>query len=1503
MSPPADPPSFSLTHRTRPLRSCRERASSAVGMGVYRPTCVSLLPCTEWILKHYAHRSPAGGDGEEPKPNWSTSNATGEKKRVIKGDTEREEKQGFEEGSVCPDDLQKRDPGDKGQNRNRERDIDSMETKEERGTGSYEGVGECPDFRRNKRRDSHGEEGREEGERHVLQENGEASFTYDLSLENIPCGESVCEGEGFDIVKECAVFQNNKVHSSVRTQQGCRAPPSADPPGQLASSASHHSSPPGLNAVPDRPLAPHSSPLSSSRSSCVLDSASHDSDNSAHASLSPSSPGVTSTRDFSSLQCVLSFSNVSPGNLLSSDCISRSPSSPSPRVSSSSLSPPASCDSSKASSLSPPRSSAVAVAQISRVGQSNGAWPSTLLDAPEHAKAWSRFYLYHADSHAPFNSFDSEQAVMLLFRLLPSFSLSQGEVMVEVGHGSCPLIPFIWERVKKNAIKKSKTHQCEDIMTARESESGLLFSSGEVEEGQRSKDKAAKISLRSRCEGVEGEASASSTCSRVSSSTDQTPLVTSACEDEISPADQPRECLEKHEVRKGRKSRSTTRDVENNAFSGGLYVGIESCREAAEAALRLHGDSQLPRRRKTTSFQSTKGERLSQRSGGPCSVSLASTSDLISRDEKNLIGHPENWKEVISDSEEGGQYLLGVPTERQSTEADIHSSVLKDQDSESDAYRQDATSDSCTDRHPPNPSLDEKRVEPEMGDTEHGPTERSRPEHLSRGLPELDGEGDNASNRLQRGSESLTAEKLEEDEGDKSFAVAPNKKGRGRRNRDAEVSLGVSGLPDVNRASTLRRMLRLGCLEFAVCTDGFNYVDDQGRIYLKKICLDDEALNLEVSASPQTRNGSEPPNVGQEEASFQGRQSQEDNEEKEKQTDLHLRPDGVSLQENHSAASSPSFPSDLKLLLSTSGSREGSEPIIPAGIMPTSFPSSSCSPALSPSQSRTFSALASESSFAESSAGLPDAFRPRVEERDKKRDSGSSVLADSPLPPQNLAPSSSSSPTLLTDRGEEFLPCSPCCSSASPTPEYPCLPTLMSSSSSESCNPRSTCSTAPSLRSCSVVSPSPPFSSSPSLRRSSSSASLTACLSPLASVTRGSVKYIVLKSTLDSICVMLPCTGTLNWDEDLRIPRSLVVWFDSFARLLRSPGARLSAIGSSSNPGPPSDAVGDKQKLTQEETEASKYPASAPDARSSSKHGQTGVAPSVRDESERREGCCAIKQDGTSRKRSRVEEGEGADPRHEKNNGETHDEDDDTAALLPVRKGEEEDEGDKTQMHGEEKKQKRRKKKGGKEDGEDDPNSSKSFLIFLEPRNKARIHLLTIIKVIFTATFTSRPSPARHFRLCRIFCSRARGQEKAVGYLLEKRDSVYTSYAELYGDVVEVTKVLKKLDPYGEFDDLLPPFAPPKWRSEEPEDIEILVDYVWSEPTAEKVRKRTGAVGGGLVCLDGPPEDTSQDIAEPPEPENRRSTKTRGRGRGGRGRRRGRRLDGSKRALDGEESK
>lgn len=124
---------------------------------------------------------------------------------------------------------------------------------------------------------------------------------------------------------------------------------------------------------------------------------------------------------------------------------------------------------------------------------------------------------------------------------------------------------------------------------------------------------------------------------------------------------------------------------------------------------------------------------------------------------------------------------------------------------------------------------------------------------------------------------------------------------------------------------------------------------------------------------------------------------------------------------------------------------------------------------------------------------------------------------------------------------------------------------------------------------------------------------------------------------------------------------------------------------------------------------------------------------------------------------------------------------------------------------------------------------------------------------------------------------------------------MYTSYSELYDDVVEVTKVLRKLDPYGEFDDILPPFEPPKWRSEKPEDIEILVDYVWSEPTAEKVRKRTGAVGGGLVCLGaGTREDNPQDISEALEGKDRQSASTRGKGRGGRGRRCGTKSDGSK---------
>lgn len=51
----------------------------------------------------------------------------------------------------------------------------------------------------------------------------------------------------------------------------------------------------------------------------------------------------------------------------------------------------------------------------------------------------------------------------------------------------------------------------------------------------------------------------------------------------------------------------------------------------------------------------------------------------------------------------------------------------------------------------------------------------------------------------------------------------------------------------------------------------------------------------------------------------------------------------------------------------------------------------------------------------------------------------------------------------------------------------------------------------------------------------------------------GVAKYVVAKSTLDSFCCLLPLTGSLEWREDARIPRQLVIWFDSLALLLRPP--------------------------------------------------------------------------------------------------------------------------------------------------------------------------------------------------------------------------------------------------------------------------------------------------------------------------------------------------------------
>ncbi|ANQ10296.1 Uncharacterized protein PCOAH_00041980 [Plasmodium coatneyi] len=116
-------------------------------------------------------------------------------------------------------------------------------------------------------------------------------------------------------------------------------------------------------------------------------------------------------------------------------------------------------------------------------------------------------------------------------------------------------------------------------------------------------------------------------------------------------------------------------------------------------------------------------------------------------------------------------------------------------------------------------------------------------------------------------------------------------------------------------------------------------------------------------------------------------------------------------------------------------------------------------------------------------------------------------------------------------------------------------------------------------------------------------------------------------------------------------------------------------------------------------------------------------------------------------------------------------------------------------------------------------NRCNSCIIFVEPSNssKFRDHILTIFKAIYTATF-KYSSAAKFLRLSKIT-----NNQKACGYMIEKRNEVYRDFEEIRQDFLKLiikASVTKNVD---EVDWYLPSEAPKKWVSNNPADIEYLV--------------------------------------------------------------------------------
>ncbi|PFH31218.1 hypothetical protein BESB_030920 [Besnoitia besnoiti] len=1427
LSASAAPARATSARRERPVRACRQRALPSTGAGAYRPTCPSLLPCTEWIFHHYA--------------------------------------------------LSRQEPGD--------------------GPTRSEGA----------------EQAESDSTQSLAPLNGEAQAARD------------CEGRD--------------------------AP---EPEGSARSTASR----PSPLSWPDGGAAHLPFPASSS-----------------HSASAALLGGVAQTAEGLS----------EPPRALSAPAASGgSPASGSDLISSSLEA---------GSYPSPPR-----VLLPARAAQGSGGWPSTLLDAPEHAKAWSRFYLHHADSRAPFNSFTSRDAVGLLFRLLPSLSLSPDEVLVELGHGACPLMPFIWSRLKRNDEKKQR--RCGAVR-------GKGAFEGEDGDGDEEGTDA--------CEANGLHTPPLRAQKRRKADTErETPCVLSqGPEQEAKDEDDDKSDDAESRSRSAAKVRRDASGVEPESgeaaspFAWGRYVGIESCREAAEAAL-LQGRNLDDLFLESAPSSRASSPRVDERSSDPLPDSLAPPA--------------ADTHDAADGGASAGRGSAGSTVASPAFASSSGSSSLA-------AFSSSPCPFDCVSA----PVRSAAATGPRRAQRGRG-RQGERKGRLGTAEAKVAANAENGSEEGAAGGEERPHEEprgadCDTHEGDKSLAAEASPA------RNKKVDAATSG------GRILREMLRSGCLEFALCTDGFRYVGADGQLQLEKIFFEDLFLSEPRTrgrdrprgGAPRGRGGRrgrgrhgatplgfsvEKPGEG---GSDDGDEEQNDSErvcsaqkgqeaapagclaaeaervQSDKARDSQLPsqealPDEGPLEAHaddraqpmdidgaprgHAETLTPGdtacCPASSELSTGCCDHRQLPSPVSSAypGSSGAACPASaSCGPpplcTASPSPSPPSLALSSTCSGPRPSS--VEGVCPVAKGADTAvtgacaSGAGGSAVHSPPClsstssalsPSEGGTPPPSASP--CTKESPVKLPATVPSPGGSPSRESPCPAALPPSSPAE--DPPSVLSLgcpsgpSPSSRPC----PGSVGASAPAASQASGASSLLSAApsgSALTFLKPGGVKYVVLKSTLDSICVMLPCTGTLNWEEDLRIPRQLVIWFDSFARLLQDPPSSssssscaassprsLSQAAASSAASPLSSAVAGVPSSVVK-TEA--LPADTSELQSTvGGRGQAGQEADAGANLEAEEAGksmppylspLAPKREAEREKRREA----GADAREAAQSGGVLASGDVEAVMEAGRLagngfalGESEEieasmesesvrEGD-TAENGCRKNDRvqpvpevsagNRKKVSREAAGA----PSGPFVVFLEPKNKARIHLLTIFKVIYAATFSSTPSPARFLRLCRICSPKSRGQDKAVGYLLEKRASCFASYSELYEDVQEVSRQFQKSDPCGDLDDLLPPFEPVKWASDEPSDIEVLVDYVWSEQTAQALRRKSrgGARGprapraSGRRAAAGRKESAASGEVQPHAPPEAR----RPRGGQGRGGRRGRGASAplagapTKRRAEGEQS-
>eukprot|EP00920_Eleutheroschizon_duboscqi_P020923 GHVT01049367.1.p1 GENE.GHVT01049367.1~~GHVT01049367.1.p1 ORF type:complete len:330 (+),score=90.19 GHVT01049367.1:2426-3415(+) len=323
-----------------------------------------------------------------------------------------------------------------------------------------------------------------------------------------------------------------------------------------------------------------------------------------------------------------------------------------------------------------------------------------------------------------------------------------------------------------------------------------------------------------------------------------------------------------------------------------------------------------------------------------------------------------------------------------------------------------------------------------------------------------------------------------------------------------------------------------------------------------------------------------------------------------------------------------------------------------------------------------------------------------------------------------------------------------------------------------------------------------------------------------------------MKSTLDSLTCQLPMTGAVSdWAMDLRIPSYLVAWLDALTLGLRTDGAGP-LLSPRAQP-----TRGRASPLAEEETPADASP--HPPAR----YPDTELAPHAAPKS-------GDSQPGKPRQRSRQKR---TTTHGQMELGRSH-----TQAQNKRNCSE------PLQCHAMHKEEATQNQEATAAAEADRAMFSSSYgkkarecageIAMVEPKDKAELHLLTLFKILHCASFVTS-SAAKHLILRRVVAappfssssssssstssssssSSAPSHSALSGRLPRHRESACVCYvlrwvatpcktfAELYA-TFEAAGAIKLMQEVGGSDDCsLPCHEPPKWRSRDAKDIEILI--------------------------------------------------------------------------------